>query len=701
MRKTLLLTLLLLYQGGFVFSLKDCSDLEAQYEDVKNEVRSSMETWELIPENSPQRIKFSEWLSGLLSKWVKLEASYNECVKNIANINQTIKRYFDIGNGYFSEGRWDIAIEQYKKIIELDNASYHAYYNAGSAYLNKKDYNNALEYYEHAQHYARGRYQIRESYWAIDKLQVKINKQREIEQAPSNDTFSHLQYYLKMLNVPAAWKKVTKSNEVVVAVIDDGININHPDLTNNIWVSPDAQYGANKIKNFAGDEIPDNFPTGEHGTMISGIIAAEIDNKKGIAGIAKNVKIMPLRVFDFKGNAREDNIIKAIRYAVDNKANIINLSLGQSQFTYSRRYDELMKYAYEKWVIVIIAAGNGDVLSYKNTGVNTTINPISPVCNNGWSKHYSLGIESLDKKWAKAPWSNYGACISFSAPGESIFSTSVSVFNKESGVDYRTDSGTSFSAPMIAGIIALGYNQYGYVSPDTVYASLNESVRLNSEWNSVVDAALYLDVLAQKQKIIQLEQNLMRLTGKNSAVSNEKLPSGMTEAQLAKLSDGDYLATFGYITKKPSLAAYKLQEYVLRQEVVALATRIGNVEMADYYQCRNIFADVSASKPNSWACRVIENAYDEWIVSKDSNYFGPEAKISLVEAVGMLLRAGDINIQKYSGGEIEPWKINIIGTAFNLGIVERDFDFSPDRSATRGVIFGIARKISELRESSF
>ncbi len=54
-----------------------------------------------------------------------------------------------------------------------------------------------------------------------------------------------------MLNVPAAWNKVTQSNEAIVAVIDDGININHPDLTDNIWVSPDAKYGANKIKNFA------------------------------------------------------------------------------------------------------------------------------------------------------------------------------------------------------------------------------------------------------------------------------------------------------------------------------------------------------------------------------------------------------------------------------------------------------------------
>lgn len=701
MRKTLLLTLLLLYQGGFVFSLKDCSDLETQYEDVKNEVRSSMETWEMIPENSSQRSKFAKSLSELLTKWVKLESAYNECVKNIANINQTIKRYFDVWNDYFGDAKWDLAIEQYKKIVDLDPSSYHAYYNIWSAYLNKKDYANALEYYEHAQHAARGRYQVKEVRLAINKLQDKIRKQRELEQAPSNDTFSNLQYYLKMLNVPAAWNKVTQSQEVIVAVIDDGININHPDLTDNIWVSPDAKYGANKIKNFAGDEVPDNFPTGEHGTMISGIIAAEIDNKKWIAGIAKNAKIMPLRVFDFKWNAREDNIIKAIRYAIDNKANIINLSLGQSQFTYSRKYDDLMKYAYERWVIVVIAAGNGDVLSYKNTGVNTTINPISPVCNNGGNKHYSIGVESLDKRWARAPWSNYGACISFSAPGESIFSTSVSVFNKENGVDYRTDSGTSFSAPMIAGIIALWFNQYGYVSPDTVYASLNESLRLNSEWNYVIDAALYLDTLGQKQKIIKLEQDLFRLTGKNASVTNEKLPSGITQDQLSKMSDGDYLAALWYITKKPSLSAYKLQEYVPKQEVVALATRLADVKIDNNYQCQNIFSDVSAGKPNSWACRVIENAYQEGIITKENDFFGPESRTNLVEAVGMLLRAGDIKIQQYSGGEIESWKINIIGTAFSLGIVDRDFDFSPDRQATRGVIFSIARKISEIQRSSF
>jgi cell wall-associated protease len=67
---------------------------------------------------------------------------------------------------------------------------------------------------------------------------------------------------------------------------------------------------------------------------------------------------MPLRVFDFKGNASEANIIKAMNYAIDNHANIINLSLGQTQFAYSTKYDDVIRRAYENGVVVVIAAGN-------------------------------------------------------------------------------------------------------------------------------------------------------------------------------------------------------------------------------------------------------------------------------------------------------------------------------------------------------
>ena len=104
----------------------------------------------------------------------------------------------------------------------------------------------------------------------IDAEEQKIPEPEEL--FFTNDTFFPLQHYLEALNVPAAWNKVHKSNTVIVAVIDDGVNINHPDLTNSIWIEKGSAYGSNKIKDFAGDDVPNNFPTGRHGTMVAGII---------------------------------------------------------------------------------------------------------------------------------------------------------------------------------------------------------------------------------------------------------------------------------------------------------------------------------------------------------------------------------------------------------------------------------------------
>ena len=116
--------------------------------------------------------------------------------------------------------------------------------------------------------------------------------------------------------------------------------------------------------------------------------------------------------------------------------------------------------AYENGIIVVIAGGNGDVLSCSSSWVNTTVNPISPVCNNGGNNKYSIGVESLDQNELELVGQITGTCIAFAAPGENIFSTSVWVFNKDAGTsDYETASGTSFSAAYDSIIIALGYNK--------------------------------------------------------------------------------------------------------------------------------------------------------------------------------------------------------------------------------------------------
>lgn len=509
----------------------------------------------------------------------------------------------------------------------------------------------------------------------------------------SNDPFSHLQYYLNRINVWQAWEKVNGKNRVIVAVIDDGLNINHPDLTDNIWVETGSSYGTSKIKNFVGDEVPDNFPTGKHGTMVAGIIGATINNNIWIAGIAKYVDIMPLRVFDFKWNAKGQNIIDALYYAISHKANIINLSLWQSQFEYSEKFDEVIKFAYSKGIVVVIAAGNGDILSRNTNWVNTTINPLSPVCNNNGNNNYSIGVWSLTQLWLQAQWSNYGSCVSLFAPGENIFSTSIAVFNKEYWVDYDTDSGTSFSAPMISGIVALGFNQFGRVPPDIVRESLNESLRLNESGQYTVDASRYLEILNQKQIIIQEYQSSFHLQNK---ITEQILTQ---KNNLSRLSNTEYLATLGYIERNTSTGAYNLSGYLSRLEMAELAMKLSEIQIPKWYICRWIFADISAISPDSGSCPLVETALQRGIITQDGgNYFKPRENISLVEAVSMLLRASNIKIQQYSGGEFEPWQTNVIGTSFGLGLVENQFNFSISKKAVRRDIFSITRKIIELRK---
>ena len=202
----------------------------------------------------------------------------------------------------------------------------------------------------------------------------------------------------------------------------------------------------------------------------------------------------------------------------------------------------------------------------------------------------------------RARWSNYGACVSFAVPGENIFSTSVSVFNKESGVDYDTASGTSFSAPMIAGIIALGYNKYGYISPDTVYMSLNESMEINKAGNYVVNAKKYLDILEKKKAQIQKEQQEFEKNGKVTPSENKK---GETI-----LSDTEFLQNKGVIDNKK----YILSELVGRFEVVSIAMKILNIYLPPSYTCRGMYMDISGSK-NTLMCQIVEMATEKGLVT--------------------------------------------------------------------------------------
>ena len=208
---------------------------------------------------------------------------------------------------------------------------------------------------------------------------------------------------------------------------------------------------------------------GSHGTAVAGIIAAR-DNEIGIVGIAPKSKIMPLTVCDYHG-CDYDKIYDAIIYATDNGAHVINISLGSRNgyIGYNSELDQALSYAYQKNVVIVVAAGNGDRESLNRNGENQTgmdldFYKISPVSNK-----YVFGVGALDQSnQYRASWSNYGDGVEIYAPGQNIASTVVPAYSDGYGYDTSL-SGTSFSAPIVSGAVALMKS----------YSTLNNSEIIN------------------------------------------------------------------------------------------------------------------------------------------------------------------------------------------------------------------------------
>lgn len=245
------------------------------------------------------------------------------------------------------------------------------------------------------------------------------------------------QWYLSKIQLPQAWDQTKGSANLTVAVIDDGVDQNQPELKGRIVYPYNAVTGSNAY-------IPHN-----HATHVAGIIAAAMDNT-GITGIAPNVKIMPINVFNGE-DADADVVAKAIKYAVDHHADVINLSLGSSD--YSNLMDYYAQYAKSKGVVLVAAAGN--YLS------NIPVYPAAlPAV---------IGVSATDQDDQFAVFSNYGSDIDLSAPGLDIYSTAVN------GNGYVLMSGTSMAAPIVSGVAALIRSKNPLLSPEQVEAILKKS----------------------------------------------------------------------------------------------------------------------------------------------------------------------------------------------------------------------------------
>lgn len=293
-----------------------------------------------------------------------------------------------------------------------------------------------------------------------------------------SDTYFSNQWYLQKIKATSAWDSVREAPEVVIAILDSGVQIDHPDLKDNIWVNKReiADNGLDDDKNgFIDDKngwdfvnnVPDPAPKFQsgftedginHGTIIAGIAAASGNNAAGIVGVTWKAKIMPLKVLDDKGEGSSSKVIKAIDYAIANGANIINLSFVG--FGYSKSLDEAIKRAYDAGLIVVAAGGNE---VGQGEGYDLDKTPMYPACLDGANgENRVIGVAATDTLDQKAPFSSFGnKCIDLAAPGISVFSTVVysptNYINDQSFNKYYDGywSGTSVAVPMVSGGLAL------------------------------------------------------------------------------------------------------------------------------------------------------------------------------------------------------------------------------------------------------
>ncbi len=244
------------------------------------------------------------------------------------------------------------------------------------------------------------------------------------------------------ISATAAWDVIHDAPTVVVAVIDTGVNINHPDLAANIWTNPAPTVGdvhgvkiINRVS--SGSPLDDNG----HGTHVAGTIGAIGNNANNVAGIAWHVQIMPIKVFPASGNgASVSDIARGIQYAIDHHANLINASYGESGSTgFTDTEFAAMQAARDAGIIFVAAAGNSTA--------NMDVTPFYPA---SYALDNVIAVGASTRRDEVASFSNYGAAVDLYAPGQEIVSLSYTDLNNPA-----TLSGTSMAAPHVTGTLAL------------------------------------------------------------------------------------------------------------------------------------------------------------------------------------------------------------------------------------------------------
>lgn len=535
----------------------------------------------------------------------------------------------------------------------------------------------------------------------------------------SNDPFSHLQSYLFNTYVHMAWEKYDARGEgIVVAVLDNGVSLDHVDLQRSLWKNENEiprdgidNDGNGFIDDYDGyDFVNDTFevePYGDHGTLVAGVIAAQADNLRGIAGIAPKAKIMSLTVckdVSCSGQA----VDRAVRYAVDNGADIINMSLtglGDNP-SFDEDLDRTMQYAYDHGVFIVVAAGNGNqelAKAQKYYGRNFDENPISPVCNDG-TANWVIGVASIASNLSNSVFSDYGSnCIDISAYGEKVYSTSIPIFSEDGG-EYEQVYGTSFATPQVSGALALALSEFPRASYNEVRSALvtsgmdidpNLALEFKGHFGKGLNILIFLDELAGVETVFvtrdDSESGEVAADGEEENLGLEITPpSGEGFADLGSVHPSYTAITF--LTDQGILEGYedgtfKPSQTVNRAELLKILVAGQGID-PDPIRYRNCFDDVK----EEWFARYVCYAKKEgWVEGYTDGTFRPSQTVNKVEALKMMIEGYAIELDEeeetFADVAGDDWFAPYVARAQKLGLLqERGALFNPGNGKTRASI---------------
>jgi subtilisin family serine protease len=381
-----------------------------------------------------------------------------------------------------------------------------------------------------------------------DVLWVEPNARVHAVGITPNDSYYQVnQWYLQQINLPEAWV-FTRGEGIVIAIIDSGVDLDHPDLAGKLWTNagevagngadddgngyPDDEHGWD----FVGSDADPDDDYG-HGSHVAGIAAAHTDNGAGIAGVGWQSLIMSLKVLNQQGEGDWDDVLAAMAYAADNGAAVLNLSLGQEPGDPEdpvpvQAVEDAVSYARSKGCLIVAAAGNNS-------------SQPAPVMYPAAAS----GVMTVAATTASdAPWdlSNRGPEVDVAAPGVDIFSTT-----KNKG--YTTLSGTSMATPQVGGLAALLWAFDPTQTAGEVTGVITSTARdvhtvgwdERSGWG-LIDAQAAVLQLAQPEVGIAADPTSIFVTGETASIT-----ATVTYSQSRPVPDGlsvFFSSSFGQVS---------------------------------------------------------------------------------------------------------------------------------------------------------